>query len=220
MSKNPELQAQARERAGKGASRELRRQGFIPAVIYGDKQPPLSITLPFKETFQAIHAGGFMTTVFDVMVDGKAHPVLAKDYQLHPVKDTVMHVDFLRVAKGATVTVEIPLNIINEDISVGLKAGGALNIVRHTVEVECPADAIPENLVVDLANVEIGEAVHISAVDLPKGVVPTITDRDFTVVTIAAPGGGAAAEVDEDAEAPAPDEVEATNVKSDDEASE
>ena len=166
---------------------------MVPAVIYGNKQPPLSIALPYKETYMAITGGGFMTTVFDVVVDDKKHRVLPKDFQLHPVKDFPMHVDFLRVVKGATVTVEIPIQIINEEISVGLKAGGALNIVRHTVEVECPADSIPENLVVDLADVSVGDAVHISAVTLPEGVTPTITDRDFTVVTIAAPGGGAAA---------------------------
>ena len=217
MSDNKELHAQTRDRVGKGASRELRRQNMVPAVIYGDKQAPLSIALPYKETFLAISGGGFMTTVFDVVVDGKKHRVLPKDYQLHPVKDFPLHVDFLRVAKGATVTVEIPLNIINEDISVGLKSGGALNIVRHTVEVECPADAIPESLTVDLANVEVGDAVHISAVDLPKDVVPTITDRDFTVVTIAAPGGGAASLDEDEGEVVDPGEVPADNGGDEDE---
>lgn len=197
MSNSNELKAQKRERVGKGASRELRREGLVPAVIYGDKQPPLSIALPAKEITMAIYGGGFMTSIFDIDVDGEAHSVLPKDYQLHPVKDHPMHVDFLRIVKGTKVTVEVPLNIINEDISVGLKSGGALNIVRHTVEVECPADAIPESLTVDLAEVKVGDAVHISSVNLPEGVVPTITDRDFTVVTIAAPGGGASAEPEE-----------------------
>ena len=216
MSENAELQAQARERVGKGASRELRRQDMVPAVIYGGKEPPLSIALPAKETSLAIYGGGFMTTLYDIVVDGKKHRVLAKDYQLHPVKDYPMHVDFARVAKGASVTVEIPLHIIGEEECVGLREGGVLNVVRHTVEVDVPADSIPEHLTVDISAAEIGDVVHISAVDLPKGVVPTITDRDFTLLTIQAPHGAGGADEDDEEEAVAPDEVESINVKEDD----
>ncbi|PDS46621.1 50S ribosomal protein L25/general stress protein Ctc [Rhizobium anhuiense] len=184
-----ELKAEARERVGKGSARELRRNGLIPAVIYGDKQAPISIALNTNEVTKRIHAGGFMTTVATIEVDGKKYKVLPKDYQLDPVRDFTMHVDFLRVSGNTQVTVEIPVHFINEAKSPGIKVGGVLNIVRHEVEVHCPADAIPEFFNVDLNGKKIGDSIHISEVTLPKGVTPVI-DRDFTIATIIAPAGG------------------------------
>ncbi|MBX5159989.1 50S ribosomal protein L25/general stress protein Ctc [Rhizobium sp. NZLR5] len=184
-----ELKAEARERVGKGSARELRRNGLIPAVIYGDKQAPIAIALNTNEVTKRIHAGGFMTTVATIEVDGKTYKVLPKDYQLDPVRDFTMHVDFLRVSGNTQVTVEIPVHFINEAKSPGIKVGGVLNIVRHEVEVHCPADAIPEFFNVDLNGKKIGDSIHISEVTLPKGVTPVI-DRDFTIATIIAPAGG------------------------------
>jgi large subunit ribosomal protein L25 len=184
-----ELKAEARERVGKGSARELRRNGLIPAVIYGDKQAPIAIALNTNEVTKRIHAGGFMTTVATIEIDGKKHKVLPKDYQLDPVRDFTLHVDFLRVSGNTQVTVEIPVHFINEEKSPGLKVGGVLNIVRHEVEVHCPADAIPEFFNIDLSGKKIGDSIHISEVTLPKGVTPVI-DRDFTIATIIAPAGG------------------------------
>ncbi len=184
-----ELKAEARERVGKGSSRELRRNGLIPAVIYGDKQAPISIALSTNEVTKRIHAGGFMTTVASIVLNGEKISVLPKDYQLDPVRDFTMHVDFLRVSADSQVTVEVPVHFINEEKS-GIKIGGVLNIVRHAVEMECPANDIPEFITVDLDGFQIGDSIHISAVKLPKGATPTITDRDFTIATIVAPAGG------------------------------
>ncbi|MGY6706891.1 MAG: 50S ribosomal protein L25/general stress protein Ctc [Rhizobiaceae bacterium] len=202
-----ELKAEARDRVGKGAAREIRRNGKVPAVIYGDNKPPLAITLPYKEVHLRIHAGGFLTTVATIDVDGEKHRVLPKDFQLDPVRDFTMHVDFLRVGRNTIVTVEIPVHFLNEESSPGIKRGGVLNIVRHTVECTCPANDIPDSLEIDLAGLEIGDSVHISAVSLPKGVEPTITDRDFTIATIAAPA------VLTDAEEEGTDETDATDTE-------
>lgn len=182
-----ELKAEAREQVGKGSARAVRREGKVPAVIYGDKQSPLAIALSYKDVFYKIHGGGFLTTLATIDVGGKKIQVLPKDYQLDPVKDTPLHVDFLRVSKNTVVTVEVPVHFINEEKSRGIKRGGVLNIVRHQVEFTCPADSIPEFIEVDLAGTDIGDSLHISIVKLPEGVKPTITDRDFTIATIAAP---------------------------------
>lgn len=184
-----ELKAVARERVGKGSSRELRRNGSIPAVIYGDKQAPISIVLDTNEVTKRIHAGGFMTTVASIQVGGEKINVLPKDYQLDPVRDFVLHVDFLRVSADSKVVVQVPVHFINEEKSA-IKIGGVLNIVRHEVELHCPANAIPEFITVDLAGHKIGDSLHISHVKLPKGVTPVIADRDFTIATIVAPAGG------------------------------
>ncbi|MGE6783977.1 50S ribosomal protein L25/general stress protein Ctc [Ensifer adhaerens] len=196
-----ELKAETRERVGKGSSRELRRNGLIPAVIYGDKQAPLSIALSTKEVTMKIHAGGFMTTVATIDVNGEKIRVLPKDYQLDPVRDFTMHVDFLRVSKDSQVTVAVPVHFENEEKSPGLKAGGVLNIVRHDVELNVSANDIPEFLTVDLSGLKVGDAVHISNIKLPKGATPVITDRDFTVATIVAPAGGVKEEAEGEAEA-------------------
>lgn len=187
MSTDNTLKAQLRDRVGKGASRELRRNKLVPAVIYGDNKDPLPIALDSKEMSMRLHAGGFMITVFNIEVDGGSHRVLAKDYQLDPVKDFIQHIDFFRLTKGATIVVEIPVHFENEEESPGISRGGVLNIVRHTIEVECRASAIPEGLTGDLTGLEIGDSLNISAITLPEGVKPTIDDRDFTIATIAAP---------------------------------
>ncbi|KAA3511870.1 50S ribosomal protein L25/general stress protein Ctc [Agrobacterium vitis] len=181
-----ELKAETRERVGKGSSRELRRNGLIPAVIYGDKQAPIAITLNTNEVTKRIHAGGFMTTVATIEVNGEKIRVLPKDYQLDPVRDFTMHIDFLRVSANSQVTVAVPVRFVNEDKSA-VKTGAVLNIVRHDVELQVPANNIPEALTFDLAGLKIGDSVHISAVKLPAGVTPVITDRDFTIATLVAP---------------------------------
>lgn len=185
-----ELKAETRERVGKGSSRELRRKGQIPAVIYGDKQAPIAIALNTNEVTKRIHAGGFMTTVATIDVGGEKISVLPKDYQLDVVRDFTMHVDFIRVSANSTVTVEVPVHFINQDKCPGIKVGGVLNIVRHEVELHCPATDIPEFLTVDLEGHKIGDSLHISHVTLPAGVTPVITDRDFTIATLVAPAGG------------------------------
>lgn len=199
MSDTVVLKAEARDRAGKGSSRAIRRQGNIPAVIYGDNKDPMGIVLPAKEVTLKLHAGGFMTNILEIEVDGKKHKVLPKDYQLHPVKDLLMHVDFLRISSKTVVTVNIPVHFENEEDCPGLKKGGTLNVVRHEIEVHCPASDIPEAFTIDLIKAEMGDAIKISNVEMPKGVTPTITDRDFTIATIVAPGGGSSDD-DDDAE--------------------
>ncbi|RFC67498.1 MULTISPECIES: 50S ribosomal protein L25/general stress protein Ctc [Mesorhizobium] len=193
-----ELKAEAREQVGKGSARAVRRDGKVPAVIYGDKQAPLAIALSYKDIFYKIHGGGFLTTVATIDVDGKKIRVLPKDYQLDPVKDFPLHVDFLRVGKNTEVNVQVPVHFINEEKSPGIKRGGTLNIVRHEVEFHCPADSIPEFITVDLDGADIGDSIHISAVKLPKGVKPVISDRDFTIATIA----GTSAQASEDNASP------------------
>jgi len=209
MSQSSQLKAEARDRVGKGSARAIRREGKIPAVIYGDKQAPLAITISAKEIYYRIYNGGFSTTVLDIDVDGKTIRALPKEYQLDPVKDVPLHVDFLRVGKNSVVTVNVPVHFENEELSPGIKRGGVLNIVRHEVEVHCPADSIPDNIVVDLKGTELGDSIHISAVSLPKGVEPTITDRDFTIATIAAPAGLKSEESEETEEEAAEGETEA-----------
>lgn len=189
MSQTYELKAETRDTVGKGSARALRRNGKVPAVIYGDKQAPLSIALSYKDVYYKIHGGGFMTTIATIDVDGQKIQVLPKAYQLDPVRDFPIHVDFLRVSKNTTVTVQIPVRFINEEQSTGIKRGGVLNIVRHEIEAHVPANKIPDFIEVDLAGTDLGDSIHISAVKLPEGVQPTITDRDFTIATIAAPAG-------------------------------
>lgn len=189
MTEAAELTASIREVSGKGASRTIRRDGKIPGIIYGGTEPPLSVTLPHKEVDLRIQRGGFLTTVINLDIDGKPLRVIPREYQLDPVKDSPLHVDFLRITADSVVTVEIPVQFINEEESPGLKRGGVINVVRHAVEVTCPAEQIPDHFTADLAGLDINDSVHISAIALPDRVVPTITDRDFTIATIAAPAG-------------------------------
>ncbi len=203
MAQTYELKAEVRDRVGKGAARAVRRQDKIPAVIYGDKQPPIPIALPQRETTYRLHAGGFLTHLVEIDVNGEKIRAIPKDYQLDPVRDFLIHVDFLRVGEGAVLTLDVPVHFLNHGISPGLKRGGVLNVVRHAVEMYVPADAIPEFIEVDLAGLDIGDSVHISHVKLPEGVTPTIADRDFTIATIAGAGGAAEGEA-----APAEGEAE------------
>ncbi len=199
-----QLEAQRRERAGKGAARAIRRENRVPAVIYGAGQPPVSISLDYNRTNQLIYAGRFLTTLFEIDLDGEKVRALPRDYQLDPVSDKPVHVDFLRLVAGAKVRVEVPVHFENQDICPGLKKGGTLNIVRHTVEMMVPADNIPEFITGDLSKTDMGESLHISAFNIPEGCVPTIADRDFTVATIAIPSGyKEAVEADAAAEAAA-----------------
>ena len=181
------LTANAREKVGKGSAREARRQGNIPAVIYGDKKSPIPIVVEQKILVRHLGTGGFFNTLFDIDIDGELNRVLPRDVQLHPVTDVPEHVDFLRVSATTKISVEVPVEFIGDDVSPGIKSGGVLNVVRYAVEVSCTPDLIPSTLSVDLSSAEIGDSLHISAVNLPEGVTPTISDRDFTIATIVAP---------------------------------
>lgn len=189
MSEAVELSASVREASGKGAARAARRAGKVPGIIYGGSEPPIPVSLGFKDVDLRIHHHHFLTTVLTLNVDGTPMRVIPRDFQLDPVRDFPIHVDFLRITADSVLTVEIPVHFINEEASPGLKRGGVLNIVRHEVEVTCPADQIPEAFVADLTGLDINDSIHISAIKLPEGVKPTITDRDFTIATIAAPAG-------------------------------
>ncbi|HMB10467.1 50S ribosomal protein L25/general stress protein Ctc [Saliniramus sp.] len=189
MSDMKKLSAVARDRVGKGAARAIRRQGYVPAVVYGVGQPPKAIAIQFKEAQKLIYDGGFMTTMFEIDIEGDKERVIPRDYQLEPVKDMPIHIDFFRVAKGQVVAVEVPVHFLNQETCVGIKRGGTLNVVRHTVELNVPADAIPDAIEIDIQNLEMGDTLHISAVTLPKGCSPVIDDRDFTIATIATPAG-------------------------------
>ena len=194
MSDVVEFPAAARERAGKGPARAARRAGQVPGVIYGAKKDPSLIAVEERLLNKLLHQGGFFSTLFDVKVDGKTERALARDVQFDPVTDNPVHIDFLRVSGSSKIHVEVHVNFINEEKSPGLKRGGTLNVVRHTIELIAPANAIPEEITVDLAGTEIGDSLHISAVTLPKGVTAAITDRDFTIATLVAPSGLKSAE--------------------------
>lgn len=189
MSDQLTLSAEARERAGKGASRAIRRAGRVPAVIYGNKQDPESIHVEEKALIKALSTGHFMNSVVMIDVGGKQTRTLPKDVQFHPVTDRPLHVDFLRVSANTTVTVAVPVRFEDEAQSPGLKRGGVLNIVRHEVELVCPANQIPDELVVSLKGLEINDSLHLSHLTLPAGVTTVIQDRDATIATIVAPSG-------------------------------
>ncbi|HEX8640757.1 MAG TPA: 50S ribosomal protein L25/general stress protein Ctc [Allosphingosinicella sp.] len=192
MSEQLTLSAETRERAGKGASRALRDQGRVPAVVYGEKQEPLAIHVEEKALAKMLSTGHFMNSIVMVDVAGAATRTLPKDVQFHPVTDRPLHVDFLRIAEHAQVTVGVPIRFVNEEDSRGLRRGGVLNAVRHELELVCDAAEIPDEVEVDLAGLDIGDSLHISQVTLPKGTASAITDRDFTIATIVAPSGMAA----------------------------
>jgi large subunit ribosomal protein L25 len=183
-----ELSATARPKAGKGAARAVRREGRVPAVIYGDNKEPLAISLNFKETKQKIYAGHFLTTVFNLDVDGTNHRVIPRDFQLDPVMDNPVHVDFLRLGEGARVRVRVPVRVINADQAPGIKRGGTVNIVSHTIAVQAPADNIPQAFEVDLTGLEISYSRHLSEINLPPD-VKVLEHGDVTLVTIVPPSG-------------------------------
>jgi len=179
--------AESRAQVGKGAARATRRLGKVPAVIYGANKDPEPISISPAQLRTALGQPGFFATLFDIDIDGNRQQVLCRDLQVHPVTDVPMHLDFLRVTERTRINLEIQVTFTNEEESPGLKGGGVLNIVRHAVEVVCRAGAIPEDFVADLTGLEVGDSIHISDISLPEGVKPTITDRDFTIATIAAP---------------------------------
>ena len=185
-----DIKAERRSQVGKGSARAARRSGLVPAVIYGNKQSPLPITLDANKWRQLMHKPGIFSQLMNIEVNDEKHFVLPRDIQQHPVSEEAEHVDFLRVTENATVAVGISVEFLNEDKCTGLKLGGVLNVVRPQVELNCPAISIPEKLTVDLEGLNVGHTIHISAIELPDGCSPTITDRDFTVATIAAPRGG------------------------------
>src|SRR5215813_8418086 len=170
MATAKEIKAMARPRAGKGAARAVRRAGRVPGVIYGDGKPPVAISLDHNDLKQRIYAGHFLTTLYDIDVDGTKHRVIPRDFQLDPVRDLPIHVDFMRLGEGATIRVRIPVHVMNADQSPGVKRGGTVNIVTHGVEVRCPADAIPASIDVDVSGLEINYSKHLSDVTLPPSI--------------------------------------------------
>ena len=204
------LSGERRARAGKGAARATRRMGRVPGIIYGGDRDPMLISLEPRELSRALAKRGFLATVAEVRMDDAVHRTLPRDVQYHPATDEPLHVDFMRIGADTRVTVSVPVAFINHEMSIGLRRGGILNIVRHGIALICQVDNIPEQLVVDLNGLDIGDSVHISAVTLPPGSRLTITDRDFTIASIAASSA-----VREEAAAaatapPAPEQSDAT----------
>jgi len=197
-----ELKAEARELGGKGAARRIRRENKVPGVIYGNKESPEAISIDRKTIVKYMETGSFLSTLFMVNVDGKKTRIIPRDLQVDPVRDYPTHFDFLRLSKDAHITVSVSLNFTNEEESPGLKSGGTLNVVRHEIEITCPADSIPESIEASLEGLNVGDSLHFSDITLPEGVKSAITDRDFTLVTLM----GAPAEEE-------PDEVEGQAVE-------
>ena len=189
MSDTLNLPAETREGVGKGASRALRREGRVPAVVYGGKEEPLSIHVEEKLLIKQLSSGHFLNSIVEIEVGGKKLRTLPKDVAFHPVTDRPLHADFLRLSKNSTVHVNVPVIFANEEASPGLKRGGVLNIVRHELELICDGNKIPEEIAIDVTGLDIGDSIHISTVTLPAGSTSAITDRDFTIATIIAPSG-------------------------------
>ncbi len=183
-----ELKATARPSVGKGAARAERRAGRVPGVIYGNNQPPLPISVEDRELRQRILAGRFLTTIYDIDLDGKKHRVIPRDFHLDPVRDFPVHVDFMRLGEGATIRISVPLHVQRADISPGVKRGGTVNIVTHAVDLECSVDNIPQFLEANVGELEIGHSLHLSDIKLPQG-VKTLAREDVTLVTIVPPSG-------------------------------
>jgi large subunit ribosomal protein L25 len=183
-----ELKATARPKSGKGAARAERRAGRIPGVIYGNNQPPVTISVDDKELRQRILAGRFLTTLYDIELEGKKHRVIPRDFHLDPVRDFPLHVDFMRLGEGATIRIHVPLHVVNSETAPGIKRGGTVNIVTHALDVECSVDNIPQYIEADASSLEIGHSLHLSDVKLPAG-VKSLTRSDATLVTIVPPSG-------------------------------
>ena len=208
-----EIQVAAREGTGKGVARQLRRDGRVPAVVYGLETAPRALSLSRRALDTELNRGGFMNRLYNLRLEDKVQRVLPREVQFHVVTDAPIHVDFLRLSEDAEITIAVPVVFVNEEESPGLRQGGVLNVVRHDIEVNCRADAIPENIEIDLTGLELGDSLHISAVTLPEGATSAITDRDFTIVTVAVPSvhaeeveeaeEGYEGEVPEEGEAPA-----------------
>ena len=176
-----------RNSTGKGSARAARRAGRIPAIIFGDKKETISIDIEEREYKKIMNQSGIFNRLLDLSVNGKSNLVLTRDIQFHPVSENPLHVDFLRIGKGSNINVSVPVSFVNEELSPGLKSGGVLNTVRFELELVCPADIIPEKIEIDLEGLVVGDSIKISSVNLPDGVSSAITDRDFTIATIAAP---------------------------------
>jgi large subunit ribosomal protein L25 len=183
------IRAESRDRAGKGAARATRRAGRVPAVIYGEKKEPTLISLDPKELGKVVHRKGFFATLLDLDLSGSKHRVLPRDVHFDPVTDKILHADFQRVSKDSKIRVGVPVVVKNEGASPGLKRGGVLNLVRHEIEFLCSPENIPQQIEVDVTGLEIGGSIHIGSVTLPEGAMPTIRERDFTVLSIGAPSG-------------------------------
>ena len=209
MSEQLTLPAETRERAGKGASRALRRDGRVPCVIYGDKKEPLSFHVEEKLLTKMLSTGHFMNSVIMVDLKGKSNRTLPKDVQFHPVSSRPIHVDFLRIGEHSQVNVNVPVHFTDEETSPGIKRGGVLNIVRHDLELICDASEIPEQILISLDGLDIGDSIHISSVKLPKGSKSAIEDRDFTIATLVAPSAMKSTEGDTD-DAPEASDVPTT----------
>lgn len=202
------LDVTVRENTGTGNAREARRNGKVPGVIYGGDEASVSVAVKMNEVLKALNSGDFLGSMIELSHEGKNQKVFTKDVQFHPVTDFPVHVDFYRVTNKTLIDVEVTVNFVGEEDSPGLKANGTLNVVRYSIEVKCPAGSIPESIDVDVSKMDIGDAVHISDVTLPKGAKPTITDRDFTIATIIA--SRVEAEADDDAEEVSAADVPAT----------
>lgn len=183
------IEAQIRQAHGTAGARTTRREGLVPGVVYGQNKENQFISIDPRSIEKELYKPGFFSRLFDLSIEGKSQFVLVKDVQLHPVKDVPMHIDFMRVAKDSKIHVNVPVLVINDDKAPGVKKGGMVNVVHHTLEVICPADSIPSELVVDLTGIEAGQAVHLTDIKLPKGVVAAHPDRDNTLVSIVAPAG-------------------------------
>jgi large subunit ribosomal protein L25 len=188
MAETKSLAASVRSGTGKGAARSVRREGRIPGVVYGGGEPPVPISLLWHDVNVLIYHGGFLTTTFDLDIDGTKELVIPRDYQLDPVKDRPLHVDFLRIKKGSKIDVEIPVRVFNEEEAVGLKKGGVVNLVQHAIELKVAADAIPDAIEVDIAGMDIGDVRHLSDLKLPRGAkLSSPSEDDITILTIAPP---------------------------------
>src|SRR3954453_23085590 len=183
-----ELKATARPQSGKGAARAERRAGRVPGVIYGNNQPPVTISVDDAELRQRILAGRFLTTIYNIDLEGKKNRVIPRDFHLDPVRDFPLHVDFMRLGEGATIRVSVPLHVERADASPGVKRGGAVNIVTHTIELECAVDNIPQYIEADVSGLEISHSLHLSDIKLPSG-VKALSREDVTLVTIVPPSG-------------------------------
>jgi len=209
------LSVEVRELTGKGGAREARRGGLVPGVLYGGDRGPVAITLKNNELIKAINSGKFLSQMITINHKGETQTVLTRDVQFDPVRDFPLHVDFQRVDENSVISVEVPVRFLNEEKAPGIKRGGVVNVVRHTIEVYCPAGQIPEAIEIDIEHMNIGDSLHISEVTLPEGVKPTITDRDFTIATMQGSraviegedGDAEDAESDDDAEVEAEDEA-------------
>jgi len=190
MAELKKLAATVRSGTGKGAARSVRREGRIPAVIYGGGEAPTPLSLDKKTVTQLIYAGHFLTTIFELDIDGKPERAIPRDYQLDVVKDFPLHVDFLRLKPGARLKVTVPVHFINQDTCPGIKRGGSLNVVYHGIEMWVPADAIPDSVTADLTGFDFNDSLHITAISLPEGCKPTNPDKNFTVASITPPAGG------------------------------